>query len=636
MAQGNLGNIWVSLVADASPMRREIKSAQGFISKHGVKMGAAMGAAFALGLSKYGIEKALESAFVLEPIMKQFETLAGSTRGAAKEFEFLTEVADKNAISIEENAASYTRLAIGFQKQGLGAQVAREAYIATANAAATLGLSAAETNGVLVAFSQIASKGKVSSEELIGQIGERVPGAFQIAADAMNMTTQELMKNLEQGNIMADEFLPKFTARMAEAFGGDIANKTDTMRGALTRLKNELLLLGDAFVGNTGINTLFKEFLNLLASGARGAKEFFQGISEPTTTEELTEMVEKLKQAQAEVDRLASQPYNQAFPVSQLAAAEQKVKAYAKALEGIPQSLEKASKLVDLKAQMDVLQALAKRYNKEILAAKRLNTVASAEYTQGLEGVRAKISEVRAEMIALRNITDEAMSKPMLDENQFGKGMKQFSDMVSKATKEGQAAGEKQMEMNQIHYQEILDANKEMLKQKEKDWDQYSRNVESMMGGVSSSIVGLLTGAERSFNDILKRMATSLLESQLTDILTQLALSMGGGGSGTFGGIMNAFAGAFATGGTMSPGTWGLVGENGPELAFAGAQPLSITPLDGSATSAQGAGATTVVNNITFTTDVKSGVRQEINSMMPMITKATRASVNEANYRRQQ
>ncbi len=40
----------------------------------------------------------------------------------------------------------------------------------------------------------------------------------------------------------------------------------------------------------------------------------------------------------------------------------------------------------------------------------------------------------------------------------------------------------------------------------------------------------------------------------------------------------NMFGGFFAEGGKLAPGKFGIVGENGPELAFAGNSPLNIMP----------------------------------------------------------
>ena len=52
----------------------------------------------------------------------------------------------------------------------------------------------------------------------------------------------------------------------------------------------------------------------------------------------------------------------------------------------------------------------------------------------------------------------------------------------------------------------------------------------------------------------------------------------GGGMSSLLSGAASLFGGFFADGGTLRPGQFGVVGENGPELAFAGHSPLGIMP----------------------------------------------------------
>ncbi|HUV71676.1 MAG TPA: tape measure protein, partial [Clostridia bacterium] len=58
---------------------------------------------------------------------------------------------------------------------------------------------------------QVISKGVVRSEELRGQIGDRLPGAFQLFAQATNRSAEELQKALEQGEVSADEFVTTFS-----------------------------------------------------------------------------------------------------------------------------------------------------------------------------------------------------------------------------------------------------------------------------------------------------------------------------------------------------------------------------------------------------------------------------------------
>ena len=61
-----------------------------------------------------------------------------------------------------------------------------------------------DLNSALIAASQVFSKGKVSAEELRQQIGERLPGAFTTFANAMGISTKELDKMLERGEVRLD------------------------------------------------------------------------------------------------------------------------------------------------------------------------------------------------------------------------------------------------------------------------------------------------------------------------------------------------------------------------------------------------------------------------------------------------
>ena len=61
--------------------------------------------------------------------------------------------------------------------------------------------------------------------------------------------------------------------------------------------------------------------------------------------------------------------------------------------------------------------------------------------------------------------------------------------------------------------------------------------------------------------------------------------SRGGGGFGhMLSGVGSMFGGFFADGGRLQPGKFGIVGERGPELAFAGNAPMQIMPNTAMAT----------------------------------------------------
>ncbi|MGK9450433.1 tape measure protein [Acidithiobacillus caldus] len=97
-----------------------------------------------------------------------------------------------------------------------------------------MGLSAQETTGALLAISQMMSKGTVQAEELRGQLGDRLPGTFQIAARAMGVSTSALSDMLDKGELLATDFLPKFAAQLEK----DIPASTNGTQNAINRLGN--------------------------------------------------------------------------------------------------------------------------------------------------------------------------------------------------------------------------------------------------------------------------------------------------------------------------------------------------------------------------------------------------------------
>ena len=69
------------------------------------------------------------------------------------------------------------------------------------------GGGAQDVESAITAMVQTFSKGKVSAEELSGQLGERLPGAVTKFAEANEMTLPELQKSLKAGTVGLDELM---------------------------------------------------------------------------------------------------------------------------------------------------------------------------------------------------------------------------------------------------------------------------------------------------------------------------------------------------------------------------------------------------------------------------------------------
>ncbi|EIE7803629.1 tape measure protein, partial [Escherichia coli] len=150
---------------------------------------------------------------------------------------FIRGLADKTGLNISEGLSSYAKFAAG--AQGSMSQEQTQELFGNATAMSRLmGLSNDELNGTLKAFEQMASKGKIQAEELRGQLGDRMAGAFKLFAEALGMTAAELDKAMKDGKILSSDALPKVAKQMGlmiDKAGGwaEVAKSTQTALGKL-------------------------------------------------------------------------------------------------------------------------------------------------------------------------------------------------------------------------------------------------------------------------------------------------------------------------------------------------------------------------------------------------------------------
>lgn len=128
-----------------------------------------------------------------------------------------------------------------------------------------LAMTPDQAEGMTRALTQMVSKGKVMSEELKGQLAERVPGAVAIMAKAMGKTVPELFEMMKDGALNATEAVPKFLemyAKLAQDSGalkeaqGGLAFSINNLDTAWFQLMETL--------GDMGIKDLLKGALDWL------------------------------------------------------------------------------------------------------------------------------------------------------------------------------------------------------------------------------------------------------------------------------------------------------------------------------------------------------------------------------------
>jgi len=186
------------------------------------------------------VKKASDTSLEFVKIENALTSVFQESKKVKSEWEFLNRVSETLGMNVLGISKSYAQLAAATNQTVLEGRATRDIFMAVSTASTALSLSVDEVEGVMRAFTQIISKGKVQAEELRGQIGDRLPGAFQIAARAMNTTTQELSKMLDEGKLFSDDFMPKFAKQLKDEFAQGALAAANKEIASLNRISNEL------------------------------------------------------------------------------------------------------------------------------------------------------------------------------------------------------------------------------------------------------------------------------------------------------------------------------------------------------------------------------------------------------------
>lgn len=185
----------------------------------------------------------------MEQLRASYNGVFGAQSGA--QFEYVTQTANKYGKAIDDVSASYLKFAASTDYMGMSADTTKRIFEATTQAITKVGGSSEDVKGTLMAMQQMLSKGTVMSEEFRLQFAERIPGAMKMGADALGVTAAEFKKMMEEGKVVASDFLPKLVEQM-EKFAVGWEKSADTLTANWTRLGNAFKqFMGDQSTGLT-------------------------------------------------------------------------------------------------------------------------------------------------------------------------------------------------------------------------------------------------------------------------------------------------------------------------------------------------------------------------------------------------
>ena len=228
---------------------------------------------------KQGIQAGLEYNAMLETAQMSWATLLQSEEKAAVQMQKLKQMADFTPFEFGELDGAAKKLSMaGFEGDNLF-----NALTKVGDAVSAIGGGSDELNGVATAIFQIATKGKLSAEEM-NQLAERGIPSWDILAKSMGKSTAEIMKMGEEGKLMADDVIPRLVEGMGERFGGSMEKQSQTMSGLVSTAKDLL----NAFFGDVTGNVFeelkgdIQEAIQYLSSadGKKLAQDIGKGLAD--------------------------------------------------------------------------------------------------------------------------------------------------------------------------------------------------------------------------------------------------------------------------------------------------------------------------------------------------------------------
>jgi len=353
-------------------------------------------------------------------LAKQFDSLrfalertSSSLLEAKMNSAFMLKLSNDLGLSLIATTTRFIKFAAAARNSGLAMKDVQKIFGTMAKAGAVLGLRTDELSGVFLALEQMLSKGKVTTEELRRQLGERLPGAFGIMAASLGVTLPKLDEMLKKGELLSAEVLPGFADAVEQAFGLESVDRVET----LVASQNRLTTAWQNFVKNiTGeestIKRVFKTVLDSITEVIDVINQFVN--SEIYQNQEFmafgfdteTDIIKRKAKEKLEATKTEDQKFAALQEASRKALAA------------------KRNSLNDADAEEDLRLAVAAvlKYNKELGAIEQQE--ASKRFNESFLEYQEQKKEVEALQLELNNL--EASDTPL------GVGRKGNRDAKSK------------------------------------------------------------------------------------------------------------------------------------------------------------------------------------------------------------
>lgn len=493
----------------------------------------------------------IKAGFRITALQNKFKAAANGIENGAASLQFVKDITDELGLSFLETAGAYSGFVAAATRSGLTFKETEQIFRDIATAATSLQLPAERVGLVFTALEQISSKGVVSMEELRRQLGDSLPGAFEIAAKSMGKTTVEFNKMVANGEVLSKEFLPNFAKAIRQELGGSAEDAANSLQASFTRVSNSFTILKSEITREgTAVNEVFK-FLAVGIEEINKQITAFLGTSEAA---KLTGFKLELRDVNSEIVDLSGRLNEIGLRRSQRSFD------FLKDVdtEIIKQLNEEMSSLIKTR---DELSLKIKDLTKDTTD----NTESIQENVETYEGLTKQLRTAKKAYLDALTAQEATSDELLVLEGNY----RLVEDRLEEVKRAFRGMGDEAKEASQKAGEDILTVGDA---------------IDTVSSRVSTDLIGGLIEGENAF-DALGKTALNIL-NDITQELAKLAIkkaligAFGGGDGGTAGlleSIGSAVAGGFSggasstnpvpTAGTVPLGpafsTGGIVGDGG-------------------------------------------------------------------------
>ena len=281
----NKFNFTTKLGLDTAGFKQGVNSARGAVAtlkSAFLSLGAALGAGLGFRQFASSLKETAMQLSVANNTLKNVSYVTKYFKDGVKEvdievtnfsdnLEFVKKLAkdySQDLVAVTDNFAKFTAAS---KKTSLELEDQRFVFESLTKAAAYYHLSADRTADMMNAITQMMSKGKVVAEELRRQLGNTLPGAFNLMAAAMGKSTKELETMMRNGELVATEALPKFAAMLNSVTQ---TAEFDSLQSSMNQLRNSWYELVEV----SGAENMFKSLIDTGTSALSYIAENFDNI----------------------------------------------------------------------------------------------------------------------------------------------------------------------------------------------------------------------------------------------------------------------------------------------------------------------------------------------------------------------